>query len=120
MIVLHAVQPRPVDRADTRGLREHVAGEVSVLYTQADHEPAASRMAVLEHGTRIVRNLLDRWARDVRALPDGRRIAVLVRCEDAPAVRDAVVESAVHHDDVEVIVTGPWPPFSFCEETQPS
>lgn len=203
MIVLHAVIPRPSAEADTRGFRAHVAGAVSVLYTQAEGEPAASRTAVLEHGARIVElaergpvlpmrygtivpgfdelavvaeenagawgrmlarlaghgellvhvdgadagerhrtgesgrdylrrrtavvrrqaraieevtDLLEPWAREVRVLPNGRRIAALVRREDAAAVRDAVLESATH-DDVEVVVTGPWPPFSFCDET---
>jgi hypothetical protein len=66
------------------------------------------------------RDLLDPWARDVRALPDGRRVAALVRCELAPAVRAAVSDAAAHHGDVEVTVTGPWPPFSFCEESEVS
>jgi hypothetical protein len=201
VIVLHAVIPRPADGAAAHGLREHVAGEVSVLYTQGEGRPSISREAVLEHGTRIVRlakrgpvlpirygtavpdldelavvaeenadawarvlarlaghcellvhvdaadaderhrpgesgrdylrrrtatlqrraraieeveGLLAPWAREVRVLPDGRRIAVLVRQEDAGAARDAVVDAATYDDGL--VVTGPWPPFSFCDE----
>lgn len=61
------------------------------------------------------RAVLRNWAEDVRPLPDRRRLAVLVRRQDADAVREAVMAWGQLHEDLGVAVTGPWPPFSFCE-----
>ena len=64
--------------------------------------------------------LLGPTAREVRMLPDGRRMAALVPREQADQVRQAVTDWAQERSDVEVTVTGPWPPFSFCEEAEDS
>ena len=55
---------------------------------------------------------------EMRVLPDGHRLAVLVARRDAQIVRAAVATWGQLHDDLEVNVTGPWPPFSFCEEAE--
>jgi hypothetical protein len=76
------------------------------------------RMAELQRHDRAIggaRALLAASSEDLRLLPDGRRLAVLVRREHADAVREAVVAWGRDQADVEVDVTGPWPPFSFCE-----
>jgi len=76
------------------------------------------RMDHLEQQDRVVRDvraLLSPWSRDLRRLPDQQRLAVLVSRQDVETTRAALAAWAAAHD-VEVIVTGPWPPFSFCEE----
>jgi hypothetical protein len=66
-----------------------------------------------------VRDLVGPWADETRTLPDRTRVAALVDRDDAGAVRDAVTGWAQQRPEVEVAVTGPWPPFSFCEELDP-
>lgn len=73
-----------------------------------------------DHAVEKARELVLPWADDLRLLPDRRRLAVLVRIGDADRVRDAVAVYAAAHPDLELVVTGPWPPFSFCEEAEPS
>jgi len=64
------------------------------------------------------RMLVGRWTQEVRLLVDGRRLAVLLRREDADHARAALESWGRIRDDLEVTVTGPWPPFSFCEEVE--
>jgi hypothetical protein len=76
------------------------------------------RMAELQRHDRAMqdaRSVLRTWAEDVRQLPDRRRLAVLVRRRDADRARAAVLAWGRLQDDLGVAVTGPWPPFSFCE-----
>jgi len=54
--------------------------------------------------------------RETRALTDGRRLAVLVPRDDVDRLRSAVATWASAHPDLRVAVTGPWPPFTFCED----
>lgn len=63
-----------------------------------------------------VSSALSPWAEEIRMLTDRRRLAVLVQRHDADTACDEVSRWAAQHDGVEVLVTGPWPPFSFCEE----
>ena len=63
-----------------------------------------------------VSSALSPWAEEIRMLTDRRRLAVLVQRHAADTACDEVSRWAAQHDDVEVLVTGPWPPFSFCEE----
>jgi hypothetical protein len=63
-----------------------------------------------------VRTVMSRWSKELRLLPDGNRLAVLVSRADADVTRAIVEAWGRSRADVEVVVTGPWPPFSFCEE----
>lgn len=62
--------------------------------------------------------LLAPYAREIATLPPVRpreaRLTVLVPEEDVEAARTAVREWAVNGTGA--TVTGPWPPFSFCQE----
>ena len=60
--------------------------------------------------------LVGQWSREQRLLQDRRRLAVLGPRQDAAAVEAAVTAWAGDRGDVTVNVTGPWPPFSFCDE----
>jgi len=63
-----------------------------------------------------VRTVMSRWSEELRLLPDGNRLAVLVSRADADVTRAIVEAWGRSRTDLEVVVTGPWPPFSFCEE----
>jgi hypothetical protein len=65
-----------------------------------------------------VRQVLGPFATEDRLLPDRRRLAVLVDRDDADAVRDSVTAWARGESDLDVTVTGPWPPFSFSEDAE--
>jgi hypothetical protein len=67
---------------------------------------------------RVARRLAP-WAEDVRVLPGSERIAALVRKSDAATVRRQLLEWAGRQRELSLIVAGPWPAFSFCEETRP-
>jgi hypothetical protein len=64
-----------------------------------------------------VRGLLRPRLREDRVLlGTGRdRMAVLVPAAEATGVRDDLVRWATAREDVRLEITGPWPPFSFCE-----
>ena len=62
-----------------------------------------------------LRAVLAPWSEESRLLTDRRRLAALVLRADADAASAAIAEWARDRDRVEVLVTGPWPPFSFCE-----
>jgi hypothetical protein len=81
------------------------------------------RMTIIQQQDRALeeaRALVDRWADETRVLPDRERLAVLVREGDIDAVRHVLDAWGRAHDDVLVTVTGPWPPFSFCEDGEPA
>ena len=78
-----------------------------------------ARMARLRRHDRAVvdvRRVLEPWADESRLLLDRRRLAVLVGRDDADAAREALATWAEQERDLTVSVSGPWPPFSFCEE----
>ena len=63
--------------------------------------------------------LLDRvgpWVCEVRELPGEGRHALLVPQSDVAKVRETLADWAASSDDLDVAVTGPWPPYSFCEQ----
>lgn len=62
------------------------------------------------------RHLLGRWAEETRVLPDRERLAVLLRRRDAETASHVLEAWGRSQDDVTVTITGPWPPFSFCDE----
>lgn len=66
------------------------------------------------------RTLLGRWAEETRVLPDRERLAVLLRGRDVEPARNVLEAWGRSHDDLTVTLTGPWPPFSFCEEGDPA
>ncbi|MGY2877027.1 hypothetical protein ACVW00_004217 [Marmoricola sp. URHA0025 HA25] len=81
------------------------------------------RMAVLQRQDRALakaRSLLARWVEEERVLPDRDRIAVLLRRHDVDAVHHVLDAWGRSRGDLAVTVTGPWPPFSFCEEADVS
>jgi hypothetical protein len=57
------------------------------------------------------------WLREARTLPGARsdRVATLLPREAAALARARLERWAAERPDLEVAVTGPWPPFSFCE-----
>lgn len=65
-----------------------------------------------------VRDVLRPWLRDARPLPGigADRLAVLVPSAEAAGARARLERWAAGRSDVEIAVTGPWPPFSFCED----
>jgi Gas vesicle synthesis protein GvpL/GvpF len=62
------------------------------------------------------RKLLGRWVEETRVLPDRERLAVLLRRRDVDPARHVLEAWGRSRDDLSVTLTGPWPPFSFCEE----
>jgi hypothetical protein len=66
-----------------------------------------------------VGDVLGPVAREVRSLPGDQghdRFAVLVPRAAATVASTGVRRWAAEHPDLHVAVTGPWPPFSFCED----
>ncbi len=57
------------------------------------------------------------WLRESTRVPGGsaERVAVLVPCTAAGRARSRLERWAADRPDLELAVTGPWPPFSFCE-----
>ena len=62
-----------------------------------------------------ISELVRGWAREMKVLPSqqGIRIACLVADADMPQLRDAVLGWQQADDQRQVVVGGPWPPFSF-------
>jgi hypothetical protein len=62
-----------------------------------------------------IRELVSDWAREIKVLPSqhGIRIACLVAKDDIPQLREAVLGWQHAGDHRQVVVSGPWPPFSF-------
>jgi hypothetical protein len=65
-----------------------------------------------------VREVLRPWLREARSLPGTvtDRLAVLVPRAEAADARTRLERWADDSPDLELAVTGPWPPFSFCED----
>jgi hypothetical protein len=76
--------------------------------------------AVHSHDARVdeIRDVLRPWLRDARSLPGtgADRLALLVPSAEAARARTRLERWAAGRSDLELAVTGPWPPFSFCEE----
>lgn len=79
-------------------------------------EARMARLRRRERALADVRRVLEPWSPETRVLPDQRRLAVLVARADAGPARDALAGWGDGQPDLEVVVSGPWPPFSFCEE----
>jgi hypothetical protein len=75
-----------------------------------------ARLQRHERALEEVRALVAPWSEEQRVLTDRARVAVLVRRQDADDASRAVTDWGHTQDDLQVVVTGPWPPFSFCEE----
>lgn len=77
---------------------------------------ARRAMTLERHQSRVdeLERSLEPYAVERTVLPgDGRRMAFLVRDEQVSEARAAI---AAWRADQPVEVTGPWPPFSFCQE----
>ena len=114
----------------------HVAGHCELIVhleipgqrSGEEHRPYASgadylrrRAAAAQARRDVVEGLLDnvrRRVKDHRPLPrtEEERLALLVPEQDAAAVRESVEQWARSSDELGVKISGPWPPFSFCEE----
>ena len=120
-------------RADEWSRRlAHLAGRCELLVHLDLHDltaptgPAESgrayleaRMARLRRHEQLVadvRRVLEPWTDETRVLLDRRRLAVLVEREDAATACEALAAWGEGQCDLAVSTSGPWPPFSFCEE----
>lgn len=94
-----------------------VAGAVG---SRSGREYLARRAQTLEHHQSRVDELerrLEPYADERTTLPgDGGRIAFLVRDEHVGDARAAIAAWSNGAENERVEVTGPWPPFSFCQE----
>ena len=119
------------EHAWTRRLRAVAgAGEliVHLHLPDAPDAPRSSGRAYLLHRADELRarstavedltRALSRWAREHRELPGPgpARLAVLVDLHDVEAFRASLTAWADGHPGLRLDVTGPWPPFSFCED----
>jgi len=82
-------------------------------YLRSRSEAVRSRDAVHDELHAVLRP----WLRETRTLPGARsdRVAMLVPRDAATPARTRLESWAAERNDLEVAVTGPWPPFSFCE-----
>jgi hypothetical protein len=64
-----------------------------------------------------LRDELRPWLREARCLPgaDDDRLAVMVPRDAAVPVSIRLRRWAADRPDLRVSVTGPWPPFNFCD-----
>jgi hypothetical protein len=80
--------------------------------------PLHSRAAASRRRERLVaelRDLVSVWTKEGQTLPGpSARVALLVPRGEAQDVSRTIHDWADERGDVEVAVTGPWPPFSFC------
>jgi hypothetical protein len=67
-----------------------------------------------------IRELVREWAREIKVLParQGIRIACLVATDDIPQLREAALAWQHAGDQRRVVVSGPWPPFSFAGDQE--
>ena len=79
-------------------------------------EARMGRLRRQDEAVAEARRVLAPWTAESRPLPDGRRLAVLVDRADADVAREAIAAWGEEHSGTAVVVSGPWPPFSFCEE----
>jgi hypothetical protein len=98
-LIVHLVHP-PSAEPRVGGL-DHPAGSVEA------HD-------AVRDGLRAV---LNPWLREARSLTvaESDRIAVLVPVAQAAHVRTRIEQWAADHAGLEIEITGPWPPFSFCD-----
>jgi len=91
-----------------------------VVGSHSGREYLARRALTLErHQSRVedLERILDPYADERVALPgDGLRIAFLVRDEHLGDARAAIAAWSTDSRSEALEVTGPWPPFSFCQE----
>ena len=61
--------------------------------------------------------MLRPWLREARSLTVAKedRIAVLVPVAHSARARTRIERWAADHPDLAIEITGPWPPFSFCD-----
>lgn len=114
---------------ELNGLSEVV---IRAQWRKPDHElDAASRRsgtsylegraaALRRHDAAVteISELVGDWAREIKVLPSqqGVRLACLVANADMPQLRDAVLDWQLAGDHRQVVVGGPWPPFSFVDQ----
>jgi hypothetical protein len=104
-VVIRAESPsldQELDAASRRSGTSYLEGRAAAL---------RRRDALVAEISQLVRH----WARETKVLPpqQGIRIACLVSPADIPQLRDAVLSWQQAGDHGEVVVGGPWPPFSF-------
>jgi hypothetical protein len=82
-------------------------------YLMSRADAVRSRDAVHDELHAVVRP----WLREARTLPGARsdRVALLVPRDAATQARARVERWGADRPDLGLAVTGPWPPFSFCE-----
>lgn len=82
-------------------------------YLQRRAEALRSRDAVRDELRAVVRP----WSREARILPSAGadRMAMLVPRAEVARVRVELERWATERADLRIAVTGPWPPYSFCE-----
>jgi len=98
---------------------EEVDSYCELLFHLTDtREPSPSRAAALRRSERLVdelRDLVSVWTKEGQTLPGpSARVALLVPGGEAQEVSRTIHDWVDERGDVEVAVTGPWPPFSFC------
>jgi hypothetical protein len=98
---------------------EEVNGDCELLvHLTGPPEPQQSRAAALRRRERLVSDLRDVvsvWTKEGQTLKGpSARVALLVPRGEAQDVSRTIRGWADERGDVEVAVTGPWPPFSFC------
>jgi len=98
-LIVHLVHPPSVE--PRVGGLNHSAGGV------AAHDAVRDEL----------RAVLSPWLREARSLTvaESDRIAVLVPVAQAAHARDGIEQWAADHAGLEIEITGPWPPFSFCD-----
>jgi len=103
-------------------LPERVPELVGDTQTGSDYlRRRAAELKQHDAETAELKALLAPYASEITTLPSVRpheaRLSVLLPDEQVEAARTAIRDWAT--DRSEVTVTGPWPPFSFCQEESP-
>jgi hypothetical protein len=104
-IVIRAQWPEPEqERADT----SHASGTSYLLSRAAALQRRDASVAEISESVR-------EWAREIKVLPSqqGIRIACLVANDDISRLKEAVLSWQHSADQRRVVLSGPWPPFSF-------
>ena len=98
-LIVHLVHPPSVE--PRVGGLDHLAGGVEA------HDAVRDEL----------RAVLSPWLREARSLTvaESDRIAVLVPVAQAAHARTRIEQWAADHAGLEIEITGPWPPFSFCD-----
>jgi Gas vesicle synthesis protein GvpL/GvpF len=92
------------------------AGRSGTSYLEGRAAALRRRDDMVAEISQLVRD----WAREMKVLPSQRgiRIACLVSRPDIPQLRHAVLSWQQAGDHGEVVVGGPWPPFSFVADQE--